>query len=500
MKHDVIIIGSGLGGLECGYILARKGLNVLVLERQVQPGGCLQSYHRRGVAFDTGMHYCGGLGEGQSLYAPFKYLGLLDLPWQRLDADGFDYVTIGEKTYKFAEGHDAFYETLVKDFPHQAKQLKAYTNKLKEVGEHIYDAFNPRDEVDFYTTSLFSVGAYNFLKETITDETLINVLSGTSIKMELNKETLPLYTFAQPNNSFIQSSWRLKGDGNLIVNHLVEGIKSMGGNVICNSEVEELIEKDGVLIAARCTNGEIYEADTFISNAHPAVTSELVKESTKMKKVYKRRMQGLENSFGMFTVSAQIKPGTLKYFNHNHYIYNENSVWDFYKTADNVEGVLVSCRCPEDSSKGSGSTEETDLQVIDIMTPMTWNQVEKWADTKVGHRGEEYMEFKAKKAAECIALAEKAIPGLTGMIEHQYTSTPLTYRDYNLTPCGSAYGVRKDFNNPMLTILSPKTPIPNLFLTGQNLTLHGLLGVSMTSLFTVSEIIGKEEVRKILYS
>ena len=495
MKYDVIIIGSGLGGLECGYILAKKGMSVLVLERQAQPGGCLQSYRRRGVAFDTGMHYCGGLGEGQSLYAPFKYLGLLDLPWQHLDADGFDYVTIGERSYKFAEGHDAFFETLVKDFPHQASQLKAYTNKLKEVGEHIYDAFNPRNEVDFYTTSLFSVGAHNYLTETFTDNTLINVLSGTSIKMELNKETLPLYTFAQPNNSFIQSSWRLKGDGNLIVNHLVDGIRTMGGEVICNCEVEELIEEEGILASARCSNGETYEAKTFISNVHPAVTSELVKESAKIKKVYRHRLQGLENSFGMFTLSLQMKPNSLEYFNHNHYIYTNNNVWDFYKNPDRVEGVMISCRYPETSC-----SERKYLEVLDIMTPMTWNQVEKWENTSVGHRGEEYNDFKAKKAEECIALAERVLPRLSSMIAQQYTSTPLTYRDYNFTPCGSAYGVRKDFNNPMQTILSPKTPIPNLFLTGQNLTLHGLLGVSMTALFTVSEIIGKEEVRKILQS
>ena len=80
MKYDVIIIGSGLGGLECANILSRQGLSVLVLERQMQPGGCMQSYKRKGTAFDTGLHYVGGLDEGQSLHSTFKYLGLLDLP------------------------------------------------------------------------------------------------------------------------------------------------------------------------------------------------------------------------------------------------------------------------------------------------------------------------------------------------------------------------------------------------------------------------------------
>ena len=488
MKYDVIIIGSGLGGLECGYILAKKGMSVLILERQIQPGGCMQSYKRKGLAFDTGMHYVGGLGEGDCLYAPFKNLGLMDLPWQRLDPSGFDRVTIGDRTFSYAEGHEAFVETLSHDFPSQREALKKYCGVMKDVGSHLYDALKPRNEVDFFTTSLFSTSAYGFLNETFSDQLLLNALCGSSLKMELCKEKLPLYTFAQGNNSFIQSSWRLKGDGDLIVNKLMTDIRSMGGEIICNAEVEELIEKDGQLVAARCANGEIYEANLFISNAHPAVTCDLVKESTRMKKVYKKRISNLENTYGMFTLSLALKPETLKYFNFNQYIYKEADVWDYYSKPGPVSGILISCRCPKEGDY---------TQVIDIITPMPWEQIEQWSDTTIGHRGEEYKEFKARKADECIALAEQFIPGLSSMIQDRYMSTPLTYRDYTLTPYGSAYGVRKDYHNPMMTLLSAKTPIPNLLLTGQSLTLHGLLGVTMSSLFTVAEVLGREEAWKL---
>ena len=76
------------------------------------------------------------------------------------------------------------------------------------------------------------------------------------------------------------------------------------------------------------------------------------------------------------------------------------------------------------------------------------------------------------------------IPGLKDAIENIYTSTPLTYADYTGTEQGSAYGVNKDFNRLAYTLLTPLSPIPNVFFTGQNLSLHGILGVSMTSLFT----------------
>ena len=483
MKYDVVIVGSGLGGLQCGLILARRGMKVVILERQQQPGGCMQSFRRHGELLDTGMHYVGGIGEGGCLYAPFKYMGLMDLPWQHLDPTGFDRVTIGDRTFKYAEGAEAFIETLSQDFPKERKGLEKYCNIMNEVCDHLYDAILPRDEVDFFTQSLFASSTYDFLHETFDDELLINVLSGSSLKMELAKDTLPLYNFAQGNNSFIQGSYRLRGDGNLIVYRLMDQIKEMGGEIICNSEVEELIEKDGRLVAARCKNGEVYEGTWFISNAHPAVTVGLVKESTKMKKVYRNRILRLENTYGMYTTSLILKPGSLKYFNWNQYIYLKPNVWTYFNEEGPVQGCLVSCRCP---------IEGDDARILDILTPLPWEKISQWENTTVGRRGDEYKAMKERLYEECVALAERFIPGLHNMVEAHYSSTPLTYRDYTLTPNGSCYGVRKDYHNPMMTLLSAKTPIPNLLLTGQSLTLHGLLGVTMTSLFTVAEIIGKQ--------
>ena len=120
---------------------------------------------------------------------------------------------------------------------------------------------------------------------------------------------------------------------------------------------------------------------------------------------------------------------------------------------------------------------------------MPWTWCQPWKDTTIGHRGEDYLSMKERMANECIKLAERVIPGLSEMIAEQYTSTPLTYRDYTLTPEGSAYGVRKDCRSVMLTMLSPQTPIPNLLLTGQNLMLHGLEGVAMTAMNTTNIIL-----------
>jgi all-trans-retinol 13,14-reductase len=481
MRYDVVIIGSGFGGLVCAHLLAKAGKRVLVLERQLQAGGCIQSYQRRGQAFDTGLHYVGGLGEGQKLNRIFSHLGLMRLPWHRLDPEGFDRITIGGETFAFAEGYDQFVDQLAARFPKEREALRQYIQTLQRA-EAV--AFGSNDAYQLFGTS-----AYDYLTRTFSDPLLINVLSGSALKMELRQASLPLFTFAHGNSSFIQSSWRLQGDGNLIVKSLTDDIRSFGGEVVCQAEVDELIEKDGRIVAAHSTNGETYEGDVFISDIYPSLTFAMVKESAVLRNLFRRRMSNMENTFGMFTASLMLKPGTLPYFNHNKFVYRQSNVWTFYEKPGSVGGVMISCRVPEE---GMYATQ------IDLLTPMPWHVCEPWADTQVGRRGADYLALKARYADECISLAETVIPGLREMVSQTFTSTPLTYRDYTLTPNGSAYGVRRDCRNLVITMLSPRTPIPNLMLTGQNLMLHGLEGVSMTALLTCQEILGTEYIKKIV--
>ncbi|MBQ7419370.1 MAG: NAD(P)/FAD-dependent oxidoreductase [Prevotella sp.] len=480
MRYDVVVIGSGFGGLICAQLLSRAGKRVLVVERQSQPGGCLQSYQRDGMAFDTGFHYVGGLGDGQRLHRIFSHLGLMRLPWHRLDADGFDQVTIGHHTYAFAEGYSRFVDTLATSFPDEREALQRYVRMLQQ-SEQV--PFGSSDVYQFY-----GMNAYHYLKNTFKDPLLINVLSGTSLKMELRRETLPFFTFAHGNSSYIQSSWRLKGSGSLIVRALTDEIRANGGEIVTQTEVEELLERNGRLAAVRCRDGRVYEGLLFISDIHPVQTFEMVRESALLKGIFRRRIHAMENSFGMFTASLVLKPEMLRYFNHNKFVYLKPNVWTFHEDLGGVGGVMVSCRVPEEGDYA---------RQVDLLTPMPWDYCKRWEQTVVNRRGEDYVAMKEMVAGKCIRLAEQVIPGLSGMIEKCYTSTPLTYRDYNRTPNGSAYGVRKDCRNLLMTMLSPRTPIPGLLLTGQNVMLHGLEGVAMTALQTCAEVLGNEYVEKI---
>lgn len=460
--NDILIVGSGLGGLECGALLARRGMKVLVLERSNQPGGCMQSFRRGGLHYDTGLHYVGGLAPGQALHDAFRQLGLLNLPWQRMDED-FDHVIIGNRHFCFRQGYEAFAQGLAEDFPHQREALQRFVQRLQHV--------TPDD---------MNVPAYEYLCQTFSDELLLNVVSAAAMKTELRRETLPLFSFAHTLSSYIESSWRLKGDGNMLVDRLVNIIEEGGGKVRTDSEVVRLTETDGRMANAVCSDGQTHEAEYFISDIHPASLCRLLDGCPSVRKAFRRRMEAAENTCGMFTAQLSIKPGALRYFGHNAFVYNEPNVWTMTEGNDPVKGVMISARVPEENADS--------LRQIDLLTPMPWHECKAWTDTKVGHRGEDYKAFCRQKTEQCLVLAEQYIPGLREMVEQCYTSTPLTYRDYLGSPEGGAFGMRKDCCAPMLSFHSVSSPLPNLMLTGQSIVLPGIEGVTMTAIETCSRI------------
>jgi len=97
--------------------------------------------------------------------------------------------------------------------------------------------------------------------------------------------------------------------------------------------------------------------------------------------------------------------------------------------------------------------------------------------------------LKQHKSEQLLALVGERFPEIVENVVDYTASTPLTYRDYIGTHDGSMYGTLRDYRDPVGSYISPRTKIPNLFFTGQNLNLHGMLGVSLSSLVTCGEFV-----------
>jgi len=494
-EFDIVIIGSGMGGLICADVLGREGYKVCVLEKNKQIGGCLQTYVRDKVIFDSGVHYLGGLGKGQNLYQVFKYLGIIDrLKLQKMDEDVFDKIVIENdpKEYVYAQGYENFIQHLLKDFPNEEKGLRLYCDKIKEVCSK-FPLYNLRTGGNMDEKNVvLGIDTRTFIESITDDKKLQAVLVGNNMLYVLQSDKTPFYVHAMILNSYIESSWKCIDGGSYIGKYIAENIRKQGGEIRRNSEVKRIVVEDGQVSSVEIADGSVVRGKHFISNMHPVRTLDMI-ESNLIKHAYKTRVKNLENTIGGFIINIVFKKDSYRYEKHNYYYHKDGHIWNM---TDHTEETWPLCYCMffSASSKSPDYAES-----LTILAYMHYDEVKQWENTfntvaAAEDRGPEYEAFKKRKAEKLLDVVEEKFPGMRDCIKTYYTATPLSYRDYVGNDDGSMYGIAKDYSNPLKTFISPRTKIPNLYLTGQNLNLHGILGATMSGLVTSVAFLGNEDI------
>jgi all-trans-retinol 13,14-reductase len=490
MEKHVIIIGSGLGGLTCGYILAKNGFRVTVLEKNAQIGGCLQTFVRRGVKFETGMHCIGSLEEGQLLHSFFRYLNLLpDVKLRALNSEAYDLISIGGERYPFANGTENFIERLGKYFPDEKYSLRKYWQAIREVTDS-----SPLHSLKTTSGPIILDPAhvkqsYDAFLETVTGNELLRlVLAGNLPLYAGERGKTPMYIPAFINDFYNRSAFRIIGGSETVALSLAKSVRAMGGEILPSAKVIKINCDDRQAVSVSLKNGEKITGDYFISNVHPVRMVEMV-ESNLFRRSYRERIAGLHNTISNFTVYIAFKKETAPYLNSNFYHYDTpDDVWrgKNYQQEACPSSFLYMHFCLSENQQFANTAA--------LISYMNFADVAQWAGTKVGRRGADYEDFKREKAEKLLDLLERQIPGTRKNIAHYYTSTPLTYLDYTGTEQGSMYGVLRDCNESIQSLVSQRTRIPNLFQTGQNVNSHGILGVIIGSIITSGELLGVNSI------
>ena len=495
MNNKCVIIGSGLGGLLTAFLLSREGLQVTVLEKYRKFGGCLQTFKRDRFTFDTGMHYIGNLEPGQSLYNYWKYFGLSDrLDMLKMDENGFDKISYLGTEYPLAQGFDNFREQLIPYFPDEDIVLKTYTSMLPEIASAhpLYNLELPAGSSgDHYQSILASSYLANLssaIRHPASGIRLTDILAGNNFLYAGNPATTPLSQFGLINHSFISSSWRLVGGSQQVADILVEGIRSNGGQVLPKKNVMKINKKGGSFHVS-VKDGEVFVADQVVSNIHPAATLELLDGIT-VPKAYQERIRSLPNSVSVFSIYLGLKPGAFPFLNYNLYHYRTDYIWSALPSQGDEWPTSFLFMTPPEKDQGKFASTAV------IMSTMLFDELKTWDKSDSGAREKSYFVYKAKKAKQLLELVYTKFPDLKEAVATIDISTPLTWRDYTGTPQGSMYGIVKDASNPQKTTVFPKTKIPGLFFTGQNVNLHGALGVTIGAVMTCGEMLGLPYILK----
>ena len=490
-KYDVVITGSGLGGLVSALILAKNGKKVCVLEKNNQYGGNLQTFVRNKTIFDTGVHYIGGLDKGQNLHTYFSYLGIMeDLNLKKLDENCFDKIHFADDktTYPLAQGYQNFVDQLVKYFPTEQEALYNYIEDVKQICSKF-----PLYNVEMgsgYDTSIFEISLGSYLENLTKNKKLRAVLSGSSLLYAGHKYT-PFYEHALIMNSYIQSAYRCVNGGSQITRLLIKQLRAFGADLFKHSEVTNYnVSSENKIESVILKSGKQIHADLFISNIDPKQTLQQVGASH-FKKAYYNRITNLEDTTSSFSVHIKLKPNQIPYFNRNLYYHNSvNTTLETTSiTPDYVPKFLI--------TMNSESQDQLHADSLSILAYMDYERIKLWENThntvaNPADRGLAYEAFKNKIADLLIDQVTNVFPNLKQCIDHVYTSSPLTFRDYIGGNKGNLYGPIKDASNPLKHFIATQSKIPNLYFTGQGVNMHGILGVTIGAVATCCEILGTE--------
>lgn len=493
--YDVVIVGSGLGGLLCGSILSKEGFKVCILEQHSQIGGCLQTFKRNGCVFDTGMHYIGSFEKRQLLNQLFTYFNIADkLKIKQLDKNAFDIISINGDDYPFAQGHANFIEQLKQFFPNEETALRKYIAKLIEIRKSI-DIFMKIDgrsaTSSMPSLKYYNINAFEYISSLTSNLRLRNVLSGLNPLYSGHPDKSPLYVHSVINNSLIESAWRFIDGGDQIGFLLANEIEKNGGIIIKLCKVEKFLLNDhgNTVIGLKTSLDESFPAKHYISDINPITTINMV-DTPVIRKVYRNRLNTLEQTVSIFSLYIVLKENSFPYMNYNYYHNNPDDVWGMRYYAHEKWPAGYMTYTP------ASSKSEVYAESLIAMTYLLYDELKQWENTTVGKRGDDYKAYMTEKAELFIEELAKKFPLLKQSIKTYYTSSPLTYRDYTGTIKGSIYGIQKEYKNPLKTFITPRTRVLNLLLTGQNINLHGVLGVTIAAFQTCGELVGLNYIIK----
>ena len=441
----VIVIGGGISGCLTALLLARKGYEVKILEKESSLGGLFTSFERENLTFDIGFHYSDSLRKDQFLYNKFIELDILkedDVIYRNV----IDCVHIGIKSYFIGGGIENFRQYLQNCFPHEDK-LSGFFKKIKE----IYHTFNNNQlSIDLIsdTTSLGDV--INSLINSVELKILLRYVSllygEDSFEGQFNIHAILLA-------GLLEGASLIKGGSSKLVNNISKKLIKLNVDIMTNCLVEKihLDNNSEKLIGVTTDKGIYFEANNVIYTAHPYLLNNLFAHKSKNVKRLLKRINYKENGGTAFICFFRNEV----IIEQNHYFFDANNI---------CELVLL-------------NDESQNPQPVISIIKSSWPE---WEAVK----GEKIKELSLKKYYEKMTLAKiaKYMPDLAHKIKLLDSASPLTF--YNMTGSyeGSLLGLRHIAREKGIATLLPFTQIKGFYLAGQSILYPGLVGCACTAL------------------
>ncbi len=472
---DVIVIGSGIGGLVTATQLAAKGVRVLVLESYTIPGGSSGAFSRNGYTFDVGASMIFGFGkEG--------YTNLLTRALADVSETCDTIPDPAQLAYHLPEGlnvvvdrdYEKFLTDLTSLFPHEAKGIRRFYNVCWQVFNCL-DAMPLLSIEDpayltkvFFKAPLACLGLARWLpfnvgdvaKRYIKDKRLLNFIDIECFCWSV----MPAERTPMINAGMVFSDRHAgginypKGGVGIIAQKLVKGLEKNGGKILYKSRVTKILIENKKAVGVEIASGEKLFAKTIVSNATRWDTfgGEGVKEPL-IGKVHepsseKRWRSRYKPSPSFLSLHLGVSKYSIPNNSHcHHLILNE---WNKMESEQGV--VFVSIPTLLDPSLAPD-----DHHIIHAFSP---SSIDEWKRLTPSN----YRKKKEEDSNHLISKLENIFPEISGKISHKEVGTPRSHRRF-LGRHNGSYGPIPSMRLPgLLPMPFNTTGIKGLYCVGDS--------------------------------
>ena len=509
-NFDTIVIGSGIGGLTTAGLLAKSGKKVLVLEQHYVAGGTMHTFELKGVEHETGIHYVGNIQKRM------KILDLItsnQIKWSKLGWETpdeiYDEIVIADNHYRFPSGRDNLEAYIISLFPEESEGISKYFDSIEDAaGKDLFFMLKvfPWEFLYKYIKYLqpsyykyCTTSAYDYIKTMINDEQLIAVLCGQFGDYGPTPKKASFFIHASIAQHYIDGGYYPQGGPSTISESISKFIFEHGGAVLVGKKVEEIILENGRVSGVLMENNrKIYTTDVVSACGIRTTFTHLINEYTE----YNDLLQNIPPSVSHFYcfINLKGKPSEHSLKSANMWIYPHN---DYEKVMDEFLDnpidapipMFLGFSCKKDQT---WNNEEYSNAILLTAAKKEW--FEDWTQEKCGNRSEEYKELKQKIGHRLIKEGlYKYFPELQGKVTDYNFATPATTQFYLNVDNGESYGLEmNEYRLLDAGIIRPKTTIPGLYLTGQDVCTLGFTGAMMGGVLTTNVILGYDTLWSIL--
>jgi prolycopene isomerase len=470
---DVIVVGSGLGGLSCAGMLAKNGRRVLVLEKHNKVGGYAHQFKRKvgkdiTYYFDVALHVTGSLNEGGSSRRILEEMGA----WGKFEVrqmeelfrasfPDFEITVPADKT--------EFHQKLVALFPDHHDGIDSLFTTVDKFSDEISalqkasvpGGAPPADFAEKYPTlaKYMAASLHDFMADHVTDEKVSAVFCQMWPYIALPPKRASAFLYLQMWLSFFKGGvFYIQGGGYALSKAMAECVEERGGQVLTKTEVAQILVEDGRCVGVETKKGDIFSAPVIVSNAPAPVTFDSLIDSSVVDPAYIEQVQSMEISVSVIQAYIGVK-GTPKEIGFEDHEYFVNPSYDYDEGFDRMledDYSLGACVMANNTSVNPGDTPEG-RSIIEIVVHASGKH---WC----GLPKDVYKKKKAEVTELLIDRFSEIIPDIRERIEVIEVGTPHTMQRYTGNPEGAVFGYA---STPMgHSIFRPRadTPVPGLYL------------------------------------